>query len=201
MVDGRLLRWCTAKYLGFPSVEMTVKVDNRDWTICTVNRSEKRKHDSVVTPQGDNSRMMLPISRDWHQRLTRERIVPEWSERGTMKKFLVPIFDLLNSKFVVVRGNRNIAAIDNLESGKERVHLERHVVAPIECKTTRPGTDARRTEPSPRTVRGAGILRGRRSFQLVPCGPNLVKQKVHRLTKGAPMKATSKDSALSFPRH
>lgn len=205
MVDGRLIRRCPAEYRRLPSVQVAVKMDDGDGAVCAVDGPQERKDDRVVAPQCDDPWMVFPIRRDGHEREARKCVVAECREWGAVKELLVPVLNLLDGEFVVVGRDGNVAAVDDLEPGAEGVHVERHVVPPVEGKTTRAGTDARRAEPGPRAVGRAGVLLGEFQCHAVRgcwCVPYVeLGGEGERLTKGAPTKATSKGSALSFPRH
>ena len=75
-----------------------------------------------------------------------------------MQQGLVSVLNLLYGVLVVVRRNRDVAAVNKLQSRQERVHCQWHVVAAVESQTTRTSTDTRRSEPGAGAVRGTGVL-------------------------------------------
>ena len=158
MIDRGLLGGSTTEHFRLPGIKVAVEVDNRDRAVSTVDRPEERKNDRVVASQSDNARVVLAICRDRLERLSGGRVVPEGREGRTMEKLLVTVFDLLDRELVVVRGDGNVTAIDNLESSQERVDSERNVVAAVQSQPTRPCPDARWSESGARTVGSPGVL-------------------------------------------
>ena len=75
-----------------------------------------------------------------------------------MKKLFVAFFYLLDGELIVIRSNRDISTVDDLESGEERVHLKRYVVTSIQGQATRARENASGTEPSTWAVRCASVL-------------------------------------------
>ena len=49
-----------------------------------------------------------------------------------MKKLFVDFFYLLDGELIVIRGNWDISAVDDLESREERVHFKRYIVTSIQ---------------------------------------------------------------------
>ncbi len=68
------------------------------------------------------------------------------------------VFDLFDSKLIVVRRDGDVPAVYQLEAGQERVDGEGNIVAAIEGQTTRACPDTRWPESSAGTVRGPGVL-------------------------------------------
>lgn len=115
------------------------------------------------------------------QRISTDWIISKGRKRGSLKKFLVTIFYLRNSKFIVVRCNRYVAAIDDLQSWLEGIYLHWNIVATIKGQTTRTGTNSSRAETSTRTIRGPGILQTVTGFhQLTTFIQNSNLRKVHQ---------------------
>ena len=112
----------------------------------------------MVTAERDDPRMVLAVSRDGHEWLPGQGVVPQGRKRGAMEKLLVTVFDLLDGVLVVVRGHWDVTAVDNLETREERVYGKRYVVATVERQATRACADPSRTEPGARAVRCAGVL-------------------------------------------
>ncbi len=75
-----------------------------------------------------------------------------------MKKGLVTIFYLFNSIFIVVRSDRYITAIDDLQSRLEGIYLQWNIVATVKGQTTRTSANSSGAEASTRAIRGPGIL-------------------------------------------
>ena len=75
-----------------------------------------------------------------------------------MKKLLVTVLDLLDCNLVVVRSDRDITTVDNLEAGEERVDSEGYVIAAVKGQTTGASANACRSEPGAGPVRSASIL-------------------------------------------
>jgi hypothetical protein len=59
---------------------------------------------------------------------------------------------------VVVRRDRYVPAVDDLQPGQERVDLQRHVVSPVERQPARSSADPGRSEPCARSVRRRRVL-------------------------------------------
>ena len=75
-----------------------------------------------------------------------------------MKKLLVTVLDLLDCNLVVVRSDRDITTVDNLEAGEERVDSKGYVIAAVKGQTTGASANACRSEPGAGPVRSASIL-------------------------------------------
>lgn len=66
---------------------------------------------------------------------TGDRVVTQRGVCGTVQERLVTVLDLLDGVFVIVRSDGDVTAIDNLQSGQERVNRQGNVVAAIQSKT------------------------------------------------------------------
>lgn len=75
-----------------------------------------------------------------------------------MKKLFVTFFYLLDGEVIVIRGNRDVSTVNNLESGEERVHFKRYVVTSIQGQATRARANTSRSETSTWAVRCASVL-------------------------------------------
>jgi len=71
----------------------------------------------------------------------------------------VAIFYLLDSMLVVIRGDRNVSAIDNFKARLEGVDCKGNVISPIKRKTARTCANTSRAEASSRTIRCPSIER------------------------------------------
>ena len=91
-------------------------MNNRDCAVGTIDRTQKGQDDRVVSAKSYNTRVVLSIDGYGNERVSRGCIVPERRERSAVKKLLVTLFNLLDSKFVVVRSDRNIPTVDDLEA-------------------------------------------------------------------------------------
>lgn len=158
MVDSGLVRGRATEHLGLPRVEMGVKVNDGDRAVRAVNRAQDGEDDRMIAAERDNAGMVLSVGRDGHEGLARQRVVAERRERLAVEELLVSVLDLLNGELVIVRRNRDVATVDDLQATQERVDLQRHVVSTVEGEAARTSTDARRSEPSTRAIRGTGIL-------------------------------------------
>lgn len=85
----------------------------------------------MVTAERYDTRMMVPIQRNRLKRQTSDGVISQGRKCLSVEKRLVPFLDLLDGVFVVVGGNRDVTAVYNLESRKERVHLEGNIIASI----------------------------------------------------------------------
>ena len=112
---------------------------------------------------------MLPILRDRLERRARERIVRQGGERRAVQQLAMSILDLLDRIRVVVRRHRYVAAIDDLEPGQERIHLQRDVVSTVQRQAARPCTYTGGSETCSRPVRCAGVLQEQTSSALSDC--------------------------------
>lgn len=70
-------------------------------SIGTIYGAQEREHDGVITPEGDQTGVVLPVSRQRNERLTAFRIVSERREWGTVQEFFVSLLNLLNGVLVV----------------------------------------------------------------------------------------------------
>ena len=113
----------------------------------------------MVPTKGDNPRMVLPIFGDRYQRYTSHRVVPKRTKRCPVQQLAMSIFNLLNRELVIIRRDRYIPTIDNLEARQERVHVEGNVVATVECEPTRTCTNPRGTETCSRTIGSSRVKR------------------------------------------
>lgn len=165
MVDRRTLTRCAPEHARLPSVKVRVEMDDRDRAIRAVNGAQKRQHDRVVPSERDHPGVMLPILRDRLERRARERIVRQGGERRAVQQLAMSILDLLDRIRVVVRRHRYVAAIDDLEPGQERIHLQRNVVSTVQRQAARPCTYTGGSETCSRPVRCAGVLRKSKHHQ------------------------------------
>jgi len=83
-----------------------------------------------------------------------------------MQQLPVPVLDLLDRKSVVVWRHGYVAAVDELESGEERVDGQRDVVPAVQRQAARTRADACGPEACSWPVRRAGVLRRVTSRQL-----------------------------------
>lgn len=157
MVDFGLVGGRAAEDRRLPGVKVGVEVYDGDLTISGMDRPEKRQHDRVVATEGDNARVVFSVSRNRNKRLAGDRVVTERGERLTLEQLLVAILDLLDGILVVVRGDRNIAAVNDLEACAEGVDLEWDVVASVQSEAARTCADASRSKTSAGAVRSAGV--------------------------------------------
>ena len=116
MIDSGLFGRCTAENLRLPGVKMTIEMNHRDCTVSTIDRPQKGKNNSMVSAEGDDTRVMFAIGRDGNKRCARYRVISERRERRAMEKLLVTVFNLFDGEFVVVRGDGDIATVDDLEA-------------------------------------------------------------------------------------
>lgn len=84
VIDSSLIRRCTAENLRLPSIEMRIKVYNRDFTVGSVNRAQDRENNSMIAAKSDNTWMMLSVLRDCFQSFAGDRIVSKRREGGTV---------------------------------------------------------------------------------------------------------------------
>ena len=61
MINAGHLARRASKHLWLPSIEMGVKVDDRDWPVGTVDRTEERKSNCVISTKSDDSGKCLSI--------------------------------------------------------------------------------------------------------------------------------------------
>lgn len=85
----------------------------------------------MVTAKRDDPWVMFAVGGNGNERFTRQRVITERGERRPVQELLVAVLDLLDGKFIVVRRDGDITAVDELEATKERVDFERDVVASI----------------------------------------------------------------------
>lgn len=85
----------------------------------------------MVTAERDDPWVMFAVGGNGNERFTRQRVITERGERRPVQELLVAVLDLLDGKFIVVRRDGDITAVDELEATKERVDFERDVVASI----------------------------------------------------------------------
>jgi len=131
VVDGGLVGRGASKDGWFPRVEVRVKVDDGDRTVGGVDGPENGKDDRMVTAKCDDSWVVFAVGGNGNERFARQRVISERGKRRPMQELLVAVLDLLDSKFVVVGRDGDVAAIDELEVRMERVDFERDVVASI----------------------------------------------------------------------
>lgn len=158
MVDSGLVGRGATEHLGLPRVEVRVKVNDGDRAVRAVDGAQNREDDRMIAAERDNARVVFSVGRDGHEGLARQRVVAEGRERLAVEELLMSVLNLLNGELVIVRCNWDVATVDNLQSGQEWVHLQRHVVSTVESEAARTSTDARRPEPGSRAIRGTGIL-------------------------------------------
>ena len=91
--------------IGASHTKMRIKVDDGDGSVNRVDRPKQRKDDCVVATKCDDPRMMFSIERDGSKFLPSHRIVTQRRICFTVKQRLVSVFDLLDSKFVVIWTN------------------------------------------------------------------------------------------------
>ena len=132
MVDRRALTWRAAEHARLPRVEVRVKVDDRDGAVRAVDRAQERQNDRMVPAERDHARVVLPVTRNRHERLARECVIRERRVRRAVQQRTMALLDLLNRKRVVVRRHRYIPAVYDPQPGQEWVHGERHVVPAVE---------------------------------------------------------------------
>jgi hypothetical protein len=150
VVDGCLCRRSAAEDGGHPCVEMTldvllnlgpslpmsnnapVEVDDADGAIHGMNGPQDRKYNRVISSKRDDSRMVFSVESQRSQRIATNRIIPKSGKRSSMEKSLVAILYLFNSILIVVRSDRYITAIDDLQSRLEGVYFQWNIVATIE---------------------------------------------------------------------
>ena len=136
MIDCCLLGRRTAKDLRLPGVQVAVEMNDRDLTVGTVDGTQQREDDGMVPSESDDTWVMFAVSRDGNERLSGLRVVPESREGGAVKERLVAFLNLLDGKFVVVRRDGDVTAVDDSEAREERVNSKGHVVAAIQSQTT-----------------------------------------------------------------
>lgn len=90
----------------------------------------------MVTAKRDDPWVVLAINGNGNERFARQRIITERRERWSVEELLVAVLDLLDGKFVVVRRDGDITAVNDLDARQERVDLEGNVVASIQRQTT-----------------------------------------------------------------
>lgn len=91
-------------------------MNNADRPIDRIDRSEKRQNDGVVSSEGNHSGMINAIKRDRNQRLSSERVITQRRESWTLKQRLVTMLNLLDGVVIIIRGDRDISTIDDLQS-------------------------------------------------------------------------------------
>lgn len=65
----------------------------------------------MVATKCDNTGMMFSVGRDWDKRLTSKRIIAKGGESRPVEELFVPTFNLMDSKFVVIRCDWNVTTI------------------------------------------------------------------------------------------
>jgi len=85
----------------------------------------------MITAKSDDPWVVFTVGGNGDERFTRRQVISERRERRSVQELLVAVLDLLDSKFVVVGGDGDVTAVDDLETGQERVDFERDVVASI----------------------------------------------------------------------
>ena len=113
---------------------------------------KKGKNNCMVTTKGDDPWMMFAIGGNGNERFARQRIITKRGERGPVEELLVAVFDLLDSKPVVIGCDGDITTVDDLETGEERVDIEGNVVAAIQSQTTGSCTNTGRTKAGTRAI-------------------------------------------------
>lgn len=78
------------------------------------------------------------------------------------------ILNLLDGVMIVIRRDRNIAAVYDFQTGLEGIDFQRNIVSSIKGQAARACTDTGRTEASPWAVRCSSILGNNRQL-----GPTL----------------------------
>lgn len=144
---------------------MAVEVNDRDWSVGSVDGPQQRECDGVVAAQGDNTGERLAAFR-------RAELVSVGG-RGAIEDVKVALFDLVQSPRVVVpsrslvvnsshvyesgfercahlRGHRDITAVDHLCPAVKGVCIQRDVVPSAEATSVleegwlRKGSDLRK---------------------------------------------------------
>lgn len=129
---------------------MGIEVDDRDRSIDGLDGTKNGEHNSVISTQSDDTRVMFPVQREGLE-LNPRRVLREWRERLALKQILMPILDLLDRVLVIVRRHRDITTVDDLQLS-EGVDTERDVVPSVEPQAPGPSADARRSKASTRAV-------------------------------------------------
>jgi hypothetical protein len=131
---------------------MRVKVNDAHRAISTVDRPQQRQSDGMITAKGDDTGQGLAV-------LSRALLLG--IRPGlTGEDAVVSLLDLVKGIGVVVRGNRDITAVEDGGPAVEGVGLEGHVVAAVQVETAGALTDTRGAEASAGTVRCAGVEGG-----------------------------------------
>src|ERR1039458_5651449 len=113
-----------------PCIEVSIKVHHRNWSVFGGHRTEQRKCDGVISPNGDDS-------------------------LGAFVEFATSVFDVSNGSLKVKGIDANVAGIGYLALGKGR-HILGCVIG---SQQTRGGAHVARTKARPRTIGNATIKR------------------------------------------
>jgi hypothetical protein len=92
--------------------------------------------------------------------LSSERIIAQSMSGGAMKESLMAMFNLIDRIGIIIGGDGDVAAVDDLQPVAERVMLERDVVTSVEGEATRSSADPCRTKACAWTIRGASVEGG-----------------------------------------
>lgn len=149
---------------------MTIKVNDRNWAVGTVDGAQQRKSNCVVTAKGNNSRQCFAI-----QCRTFLSGIRFWLSREDTE---VTFFDLMESICIVVRRDRDITTVQHGCPAVERVGLQWYIVTSagkqnismsskdkvsnqgsnlLEIETAGSLADARRSKPGTGTIRCASV--------------------------------------------
>lgn len=113
VVDRGSLGGCASENLWLPGVEMGVKVDDRDGSVCFVHGAQKRQRDSVVSTEGNDARKCLAVFAGASHVCVCGGLAHEDA--------VVALFDLLESPLVVVTCHGDITTVDDSGPAIERV--------------------------------------------------------------------------------
>jgi len=98
MVNASYFTWRSSKYLWLPCIEVGIEVDDRNGTVSTVDRSQERQCDCVITSESDDSWKSLPVL-CW----TFLFGIGSWSSGQDR---VVPFLDLVKSPRVIIPSRR-----------------------------------------------------------------------------------------------
>ena len=113
MVNSGLVSGCASEHLWLPGIEVRIKVDHRDGPVGSVDGAQKRQNDGMISPEGNDARMMLSVGRDGHERLASRGVIPEGGEGFAMEQGLVSLLNLLDGELVVIWRDGYVAAVYN----------------------------------------------------------------------------------------
>lgn len=85
----------------------------------------------MIATERDDPWVVLAVDGNWHKSLPSDRIVTETRVSRALKKSLVAVLNLFDSVVIVVRSNRNVAAIHDFQTRLEGIDFQRNVVPPI----------------------------------------------------------------------